>query len=331
MRLRFWGTIFSLLACSLATQTRAQSNLCSAVLSPTVFNIGETQNAELFASEFHNSFCDTAWQSANDVSNRGSSFGLNVNILNQVLGLNDSDYSNSKNLQEKYQAFCKKTVQDIAYSSSFFNRYRSSDFAVAQWTECIKNTSDGHFALVVPDEGLTGAIVRLAIRTTGTVPNLRITSVQPSGAYEVNCYYGSEPVTAAQFPPGITQVAVSCLKRADVAASIVLNTSWGAFDPIIIPGYNKTISAIQTDISQTRASLQADLKQAVQSLQSKMITKCQVCFQETEGSDQCQQNRKSCSDWASVDNKDPNWTLPFRDDTDNRPGGCVYQWRLICQ
>ena len=55
---------------------------------------------------------------------------------------------------------------------------------------------------------------------------------------------------------------------------------------------------------------------------------CRVCFKETEGSSQCQQSRHSCSGWTSAD--DPAWTLPFRDDTDGRPGGCGYQWFLDC-
>ncbi|CAF5183312.1 unnamed protein product, partial [Rotaria magnacalcarata] len=51
-----------------------------------------------------------------------------------------------------------------------------------------------------------------------------------------------------------------------------------------------------------------------------------ICFQETEGSSQCQGHRHSCSGWSIH----PEWTLPFRDDTDNRPGGCFYQWKLEC-
>ena len=49
-----------------------------------------------------------------------------------------------------------------------------------------------------------------------------------------------------------------------------------------------------------------------------------VCFKETEGSSQCQNNRNSCSGWSNS----PLWSLPFRDDTDSRGGGCTYQWRI---
>ena len=49
-----------------------------------------------------------------------------------------------------------------------------------------------------------------------------------------------------------------------------------------------------------------------------------VCFKETEGSSQCQKNSDSCSGWSNS----PSWTTPFRDDTDSRPGGCIYQWKI---
>lgn len=68
-------------------------------------------------------------------------------------------------------------------------------------------------------------------------------------------------------------------------------------------------------------------KQELEILKTKAITACRICFQETEGSSQCQENRSSCSGWSTL----PEWTLPFRDDTDSREGGCKYQWRLECR
>lgn len=59
------------------------------------------------------------------------------------------------------------------------------------------------------------------------------------------------------------------------------------------------------------------------------IEVCRVCFKETEGSSQCQGTRQTCSGW-SLPGANPSWTLPFRDDTDNRSGGCNYQWYLDC-
>mmetsp|Transcript_15854 Transcript_15854/g.32537 ORF Transcript_15854/g.32537 Transcript_15854/m.32537 type:complete len:259 (-) Transcript_15854:115-891(-) len=49
-----------------------------------------------------------------------------------------------------------------------------------------------------------------------------------------------------------------------------------------------------------------------------------ICFEEIEGSSQCQGTRASCS----VPSNAAMWTMPFRDDTDNRGGGCKYRWRV---
>lgn len=56
---------------------------------------------------------------------------------------------------------------------------------------------------------------------------------------------------------------------------------------------------------------------------------CRVCFKETQGGSQCQGTRESCSGWAAV-GANPSWTLPFHDNTDNRSGGCTYNWYLDC-
>ena len=49
-----------------------------------------------------------------------------------------------------------------------------------------------------------------------------------------------------------------------------------------------------------------------------------LCFQETEGSSQCQGTRSSCTGWSQT----PSWTQTFRDDTDDRGGGCSYAWKI---
>ena len=53
---------------------------------------------------------------------------------------------------------------------------------------------------------------------------------------------------------------------------------------------------------------------------------CRVCFWETEGSSQCQGTRASCSGYSNG-----GFTAGFRDDTDNRGGGCRYRWSLECK
>jgi hypothetical protein len=84
--------------------------------------------------------------------------------------------------------------------------------------------------------------------------------------------------------------------------------------------------------AETKA-VRKDLEGQIGKLQDQMsrrINQCRICFRETEGSDQCQGNRNSCSDWTGIGGPE-SWTQPFRDDTDNRLGGCTYQWRLECR
>ena len=61
------------------------------------------------------------------------------------------------------------------------------------------------------------------------------------------------------------------------------------------------------------------------------VKECRVCFQETEGSDQCGGERTACSGWAGPNLPEATWSPAFRDDTDRRAGGCKYQWRLECR
>lgn len=86
---------------------------------------------------------------------------------------------------------------------------------------------------------------------------------------------------------------------------------------------NKQLS-IKTNKNELNGLILTEIKKNKQ----KYITKCRICFKETEGSSQCQGNRNSCSAWSNIKNGE--WTKPFRDDTDRRPGGCKYQWRSEC-
>jgi len=42
---------------------------------------------------------------------------------------------------------------------------------------------------------------------------------------------------------------------------------------------------------------------------------------------------ETCSGWSSpgMSANETMWTEEFRDDTDGRPGGCKYQWRIKCE
>jgi len=101
---------------------------------------------------------------------------------------------------------------------------------------------------------------------------------------------------------------------------------------------NKRLDGLESEADAALATLSSRisaLESQVTTVQSNLtsvteagfIKRCRVCFNETEGSDQCQGSRSSCSGWSTS----PSWTLEFRDDTNNRGGGCKYQWRVECQ
>jgi len=88
------------------------------------------------------------------------------------------------------------------------------------------------------------------------------------------------------------------------------------------------IRALWTRVNLTDSELKK-VQSAVRTLSSAgFVKKCRICFKEVEGSSQCQGIRRTCSEWSDMSS--PQWTDPFRDDTDHKPGGCTYQWRVQC-
>jgi len=89
-------------------------------------------------------------------------------------------------------------------------------------------------------------------------------------------------------------------------------------------GLNRMGRAIALDLVSQRNEKIMGHSNLLEAGASYNINNCKLCFQEIEGSDQCEENRgPQC---ASINS----WTQPFRDDTDDRPGGCTYQWMLQC-
>ena len=109
-----------------------------------------------------------------------------------------------------------------------------------------------------------------------------------------------------------------------IAAAITAFFTWQS-------GSKVKIQELEGRISQTEQLLQDHSHEEIKAA----ITQCRICFKETEGSNQCQGRRESCSAWSGRNdvggNVVGNWTAPFRDDTDDRPGGCKYQWMVQCR
>lgn len=317
---------------STSAMSAETSELCNAVLQPGVFNVGETSTAESFASSFHDVMCRTKWSSRSDLENRASSWGLDLTTTYGILGIDSSGADNSDIRDQAYDHFCHRTAQDIAYSTGFFNKYRNSDFAVGQWRQCVEATAEGHFAIAVPDVSLDGALVRLARRAQGQVPDLVVYSVEKSAGYDVSCTFNGVDVTKAKFPANQREIEITCAKRADVPVSFAINTNWGTFDPISIPGYSKSISSLQSDLEALRQQIEAQnasQQKALDLLSQSVVHQARVCLHVVSDDDpgQCEGARDTCSEWTSV-GPSTNWTKQYRDNTDGRNGGCLMQWRI---
>ncbi|WP_449411632.1 hypothetical protein [Methylobacterium komagatae] len=266
MTVRLGAATFIFVASVSATLSQP-GDVCSVVLAPTVFNTGETQVAEKFASRFKDNLCDITWSKKADIENASKSFGLNYEDAENILGINSSDYNNKSTLDEKYKLFCKKSDKDIAYSSNFFNKFRSSDVAVKAWSDCVHATQEGRHALVVPALDLTGASVKLSISSKMQIPALVIHSVQASGDQKVHCNYNGIAVTPSTvFPQNMNQVTLACLKRADEAVDFTIDTSWGVYESISIPGYSYEVSKLRTDLNATKNSLESEIRDLKQQL-----------------------------------------------------------------
>jgi len=86
------------------------------------------------------------------------------------------------------------------------------------------------------------------------------------------------------------------------------------------------VAAVSSRVDTVSSQVQTIQSQITALSSRRSITRCRLCFQEIEGSSQCQGSRHTCSGWSNS----PSWTAPFRDDTDGREGGCTYRWRLEC-
>lgn len=239
------------------------TSICQAVLNSAVFNLGETRYAEQFASGFKDAFCQTEWQSEEDISRRGRSFGFSFEDLSRTIGLSASDAKDNTKRKQSFDLFCSRTEQDIAYSSAFFRRFRSSDVAVRAWSDCVKN-AQGHFAMVNPDATLTGATITLTKVASGRVPALDIISVESAIPGAINCFHGTTKAEDATFAEGDREVVITCAKRADESVTFALNTNWGVYDQIKLRGFSQSLS----DLSQETALMRSNLTRRDADLQT---------------------------------------------------------------
>ena len=236
-------------------------DFCGDVLNSNVFNTSDTSIVLRFASSFKTAMCDEEWKSEEDISNRAKGFGLSFKDLTRSIGLNSSSVNDSQKRKESYNLFCSKTDEQIAYSSEFFQKYKNSDYAVKAWSDCIQTRPEGHFAAIIPDVTLSGAIVTMNKRSSGSVPPLSIQSIQSVPDKSIQCYYGNNLAENATYPDGTREISITCQKQANIPVSFNINTNWGVFDNIRVQGYSQELQAIQLDIARLNQKI-SELEQA---------------------------------------------------------------------
>ena len=239
----------------LSTPCLAQG-FCDTVLRPEVFNVGTTATTLQFASHFKDVFCRTRWTSQSDLEQRSTDAGFSYQDVGEIIGLSFSDADSTEKRNAVYDQFCKKTDEDIAYSRTFYNTFRSSDGAVNAWQQCVLH-AEGHFGLSYPDEKLTGALLKLTIRGEGEKPDLEIYSVERSSTEPVECTYNGKSVIGVKFPHNQREVTITCTKPPNAYVKFAINSNWGVFDSFEIPGYSQTIAELQASISKLRAQLRS--------------------------------------------------------------------------
>lgn len=241
-------------AIAVSSPVFAQS-LCGSVLSTEVFNVSEKSSVRAFASAYRTAMCDEEWASASDIESTNADFGISYESFTEAYGLSGSFADNDEERSQAYSRFCSQTSEDIAFSSNFFEKYRSSDTAVKAWENCVIQ-SQGHFALVSQSLTLTGALVTLTKRGEGGIPVLDVHSVESVPDRSVQCFYGSTLAEEATFPDQ-REVSIRCLKRADLPVQFSINTNWGVFDKIELDGFSDEIADLQLEIAKLRNDLGA--------------------------------------------------------------------------
>ena len=237
-----------LIVSALLVSEASAQDLCGAVLNKAVFNTATTSSVVDFANRFKHAMCDEEWASQTDAMSRAQEFGFDVEILGIPFGGSSSDAASSQSISEAYRLYCSQTIEEIAFSSSFYHRYSSSDVAVDAWSKCVQN-AEGHFALVKPDPTLTGAVINLTKRTTGRLETLSIASIEVSPPKAVECHFGGALASVAKFPEGASVISISCQKRPDTPAEFTINSNWGVFGPISLRGFSQELQKLHLEIA----------------------------------------------------------------------------------
>jgi hypothetical protein len=286
---------------------------------------------------YQDRLCRVRFSSYDSFNSTSAGLGVDVPLAEALIGLTGSFEEKRSMFSVQYDRFCRATYFESSDHQKFQSYIsRISSALTSSWNRCQELhlqaylQSKGVFTSVSPVGNLDGFVARVIVRNEFT-GDVEISALHPEG--QVQCTRGGAPVV-----PGVTKInikdfSLTCSKNPSVEIPFAIETNFGQPSPIRIPGNVSRIAELAGQVERLRSDLATlgaqtnTLSTNLSTLSSEMVRECRICFEEIEGSGQCQGNRNTCSEWS----KTPDWTLPFRDDTDNNSGGCTYRWRLECR
>jgi len=238
------------------------------------------------------------------------------------------------------QQYCEaEESQWAAYQFDYFRTSTVVEAALDSWLACIRLTRSGilltpkieptRLILTLERASKAKGIIRGVSSTAGTtckghLPNRKNSGTQSQVLTDSISY--QLPVDEAwavicDRQPRASSIQVGAMVYPET--TITIDTTEGGFSITLDEaplGSEKWANSISSEIS--------ELKKQHQLLLDRSVKECRLCFKETEGSVACEKSRDSCSSWSPSGS---DWTAPFRDETDDRDGGCTYQWRVECR
>jgi len=313
-------------------------NICD-----TAFSKGIRDNFYLLLEKdqfilYQSMLCNEQFSSYQEYKEKTTSLGLSINISDVVIGLNGSQANKESTFKENYQKFCSSDY----YESEFHSRYESkidqiNTELVKSWKECSLHYLDAWMELnkkglyidITPFDNFSQFLVTVKRSSVLIAPNI----IESIGTNRAECYRGAEKIIAGETKIHQNEFTMVCSKNPTQEIPFLIETQEGFSNMVIVPKENGRIEELQTEINRIQSKTDEllktiyEIKNKVQNISSEKVSECRICFQETQGSSQCQGHRNSCSGWSN----NPSWSPYFRDDTDGRPGGCDYHWKIECR
>lgn len=252
-----------------------QAEICNAALSSGLKDNYYILTGREQYEEYQKRLCSAQFNTHEGFSKGASSFGLNLQVAEAVIGLTGDQSTKSRRFSESYSSYCESTYFDASYKDRFISySSRISEALAGSWLECQKAHVDswlssnqyGLFLAITPQDNFSDFTIRVERKTTNPDP-IVISDITPAGTME--CYR-----EGAGFEPGIEidrrEFSFNCSKPPNRSLEIALDTSDGLSNTVRVPSQVSKFSELNEQLSAFNRELQqenADLAARVNSLE----------------------------------------------------------------